>query len=150
MRKLKIFLFGLPQCPTTQHYAGTQGFIQKLVDQCAMFHSEGHKVIHIGVEGSEVDCTEHVSVVKHDEWEKLYGKQIATNPMDGELTRIDGPFEPYHREFIKRTKIAILERCEQNKEAIICVAGSGSHLWAAEGTNQVIVEAGIGYPVASA
>lgn len=148
MRKLRIFVLGLPQTPDTAFHSAQNGFSCKIRNLCSMLHSEGHHVTYLGVEGAEVEASEIVSVMPREKWAPLYEKMIEANPADMQAIRIDGPYEGYIREWVKRTKIAIIERSTYTRESIVCLSGAGPHEWATEGTNQITVECGIGYPKA--
>lgn len=69
--KMKIHVLALPHTVTNKKFT-TCAFTQKVVKLCAMMHRRGHHVIHYGVEGSDVECTEHVSIASHAEWSQYY------------------------------------------------------------------------------
>lgn len=118
----------------------------KVLNLCRMLKAQGHHVVHLGVEGSTVDCTEHVSVAGAAEWAHFYkhpGKENYNLKCDGEM-------RPYHQRWAKRAKLAIMERCDNDKEAIVCVTYGGTQWEAVKGVDQFIVESGIGYPQAFA
>jgi len=68
---MKIHVLALPHTVTNKKFT-TCAFTQKVVKLCAMMHRRGHHVIHYGVEGSEVECTEHVSIASYAEWSQYY------------------------------------------------------------------------------
>jgi glycosyltransferase involved in cell wall biosynthesis len=111
-----------------------------------MMHRAGHHVVHLGVEGSQVECTEHVDVASAAEWSHFYSNP-GTKPYE---LKCDGKFRPYHQRWAKRAKLAILERCDNDREAIVCVTYGGTQWEAVKGVDQFIVESGIGYPKAYA
>lgn len=38
-----------------------------------MMHKRGHEIFHYGHEDSRLDCTEYITVVTNDDFEKSYG-----------------------------------------------------------------------------
>jgi hypothetical protein len=44
-------------------------FTMKTWQLCRMMHERGHRVIHLGVEGSDPPCSEHVSVIPRELYE---------------------------------------------------------------------------------
>jgi len=138
---MKIFILGLPHTLTSPEFS-TCAFTMKVLHLCRMMMRAGHDVIHIGNEGSSVECDEHVNAATHAEWKALYGHPGA-NFYD---TREDGPRAPYLRRWAKRAKLAILERCDEDFEAIVCMTyGGAGQRGAMDGVKQFEIESGIGY-----
>lgn len=138
---MKLFVLGVPHTVTSPDFSHC-AFSMKVLHLCKMMKREGHEVIHLGVEGSEVECTENVSLVSHSEWKHFYGHP-GKNYFK---TKDDGECELYTRKWIKRAKLAILERCDNNLESIVCVTWNGrAQIEAAQASGQFVVESGIGY-----
>jgi glycosyltransferase involved in cell wall biosynthesis len=49
-------------------------FTQKVLKFCAMMTRRGHTVIHYGHKDSQVECTEHVTVISREKFNETYGK----------------------------------------------------------------------------
>jgi glycosyltransferase involved in cell wall biosynthesis len=137
---MKLFILGVPFTQTTLEFT-TCPFTMKAWNWCRMFRERGHEVIHLGVEGSDPDCCEHVSVVDRDYWRRLYGHP-GTKPYN---TRLDGEFEQYHAHYAANVINAIRERVDKPYEAIVCATWAGGQEIAAKTLDQFVIEAGIGY-----
>jgi glycosyltransferase involved in cell wall biosynthesis len=108
-----------------------------------MMHRRGHEVIHLGTEGSNPECTEHVSVCSLKDYEALYGKKRPTDYYD---ISCDGPKQRYMNLYAARVKLAVAERTTKNWSAIVAnTFGAGAQQAACEGISQFVVESGIGY-----
>lgn len=106
-----------------------------------MFRQLGHEVIHLGVEGSNPDCSEHVSVVNYDYWHELYGHPGSQHYN----TRTDAEFGIYHRSYAESVVHRIRERVNKPYESIVCATWAGGQEWAGKQLDQFVVESGIGY-----
>lgn len=142
---LKLFIMGCPHTITRADFNHC-GFTMITRHLCKMMKNAGHEVIHLGVEGSDPDCTETVAVVRANEWKQFYGQT--------EITKIDASLSkrvmPYHQLWAARARAAILERCSKPNEAIVCLTfGNETQLEAAKGLEQYVCEATIGYQGAS-
>lgn len=138
---MKIFMLGLPHTITSPEFS-TCAFTQKVLHLCRMMHRAGHEVYHLGTEGAQVECTEHISVASHAEWSALY-KRPGIGFYD---TSEDAAHQPYLRKWAKRAKLAILERCDADYEAIVAMTFGGcAQRGAVDGVKQFQVESGIGY-----
>ena len=138
---------GLPHTmtlnPSRDDAFTTCAYTSKVWYLCRMLHERGHEVIHLGTEGSEPICTEHVSVGPKAMWEELYGTRKRTEFYE---IREDGPHARYMAVFESKCRAAILERCKKDWDAIICITWGGPQARAVAGMQQYIVESGIGYP----
>ena len=137
---MKLFVLGIPHTLTSLDFTSC-AFTVKVWNLCRMMTRAGHEVIHIGVEGSNPECTEHVSVVSHSEWKQFYGHPGANNYN----LETGGKYAFYHKKWAKRAKLSILERCDDDYESIICMTWGGTQCKAVEGIKQFQVESGIGY-----
>lgn len=143
---MQIFVLGVPHTQTTAAFT-TCPFTMKTRMLCRMMTGLGHEVIHLGVEGSQVDCTEHVSVVPESLWRETFGHPGAKHYQ----TKTDGPNRAYHELYARNVRRAIDERVGRDWSAIVCATWGGSQRWAVgnqggrEPLRQFVVESGIGY-----
>ena len=139
---MKIHVLGLPHTQTTEAFT-TCAFTQKALNLCKMLHRRGHHVIHYGVEGSNPECTENVSVMPLQEWESRFGHP-GTNYYN---IQIDGELAPYHATFAENMHAALRERTGKPDTEIVCQTWGGAQRDACVGVDQFMVESGIGYPI---
>jgi glycosyltransferase involved in cell wall biosynthesis len=139
---MKIFVLGIPHTQTTTGFT-TCAFTMKAFNLCRMMTRLGHTVYHLGTEGSNPECTEHVSVASLRDWTRLYGEHKKTDFYNLE-TR--GKFKQYMDRWAAKARSAILDRVEKPYEAIVCCTWGGAQRVATDGLDQFIVESGIGYP----
>lgn len=140
---MKIFVLGLPHTQTTTEFT-TCAFTMKAYHLCKMMHRRGHEVIHVGVEGSNPECSENVACADESDWRKLYGHP-GTSFYNLDTT--SPGHKEYHERFAERMRAEIMKRCREPQEAIICVPWGGAQQVAVEHLPQIVVESGIGYPV---
>ena len=139
---MQIFVMGLTHTQTTVEFT-TCAFTMKVWNLCRMLHDLGHEIIHLGTEGSNPVCTEHVSVTPYDMWKDLYGK-----PGSGFYKfDVDGKYAPYQQLYVDNARNAIKSRMRSPWESIICVTWGDAQRWAVETPDipQHVVESGIGY-----
>lgn len=140
--RVRIFVLGLSHTQTTTEFT-TCAFTMKAWNLCRMMYDLGHEVIHMGTEGSNPVCTEHVSITPYDMWHDLYG-----NPGNRYYNfSTDGKYAPYQKLYVDNLRKAVQERVTDKWSSIICVTWGDAQKWAVEGDSlkQHIVESGIGY-----
>jgi len=138
--RMKIIMLGVPHTQTTRDFS-TCPFTIKAWNQCRMLHRLGHEVIHLGVEGSDPECSENVAVVSRDEWARFYshpGAKLYNSKTDGE-------YRPYHERWARAVREAIQARTSRPWEAIVACTWGGTQIEATKGLRQFVVESGIGY-----
>ena len=72
MTQYRLHVLGVPHTRTTTAHA-TCSITQKVRLFCKMMHARGHIIYHYGTEGSNPDCTENVTVVSDETWQRVYG-----------------------------------------------------------------------------
>lgn len=139
---MRIHVLGLPHTQTTEEFT-TCAFTQKALNLCKMLHRRGHEVIHYGVEGSNPECTENVSVMPQKTWLKEIGGHPGTSFYNIEQ---GGKLAPYHALFAKNMHAELHKRSGPRFTEIICQPWGGAQVTACQGIDQYQVESGIGYP----
>lgn len=69
---MRFHVVSLPHTVTSKAYCAC-AYTQKILNFCKMMMSLGHEVYHYGAEGSEVECTEHITVITAEEQAKFFG-----------------------------------------------------------------------------
>ena len=72
MQKFRIHVLGVPHTRTNLDYTAC-AYTQKAYKFCKMMHQRGHYIIHYGVEGSNPECDENVTVVSNEVYNRVYG-----------------------------------------------------------------------------
>ena len=75
--KIKIHIYGMPHTITVRDDPRfmTCAYTTKVFLLAKKFFDEGHEVVHYGVEGSNVPCTENVEYIPRKLWEKCHGNR---------------------------------------------------------------------------
>jgi glycosyltransferase involved in cell wall biosynthesis len=69
---MRFHILGLPHTVSSKEYNAC-AYTQKVVKFAKMMTDRGHEVIHYGHEESNLQCTEHVTVLSSEDWKKSYG-----------------------------------------------------------------------------
>lgn len=134
---MTIHLLGLAHLPTRYEYTAC-AFTQKILKLAKMFRSLGYTVYFYGVEGSEVECTEHVTVLSHDTWERTYGKQQSNATYAYDIG--DAAYAQFTLNAIRE-----IEK-RKGEQDILAVTFGTAHQAIARAVNiPLTVEVGIGY-----
>lgn len=139
---MKVFVLGVPHTKTSLDFT-TCAYTMKVYNLCRMLLKLGHHVIHMGVEGSTVPCSEHVSVIPESKWQETYGDR---KPTEFYNISADGKFGRYQLEWGSRCNLEIRKRMDGDYESIIACTWGGPQIHAIAGVPQFAVETGIGYP----
>lgn len=69
---MRFHILGLPHTVTSKEYNAC-AYTQKVVKFGKMMVERGHEVLHYGHEDSDLQCTEHISVIGNEDFQKSYG-----------------------------------------------------------------------------
>jgi glycosyltransferase involved in cell wall biosynthesis len=114
-------------------------FTQKVLKFCEMMSYRGHTIIHYGHEDSEVVCTEHVTVMPRDVFNKVYGvydhrhKLFVHNQQDEVYTTFN------------TNAINEISKRKQPGDFLLAFWGTGHQAITNAHQDLIIVEPGIGY-----
>jgi glycosyltransferase involved in cell wall biosynthesis len=133
---MRFHVLGLAHTQTTREYSCC-AFTQKIRLLCKMLHGLGHTVIHYGVEGSNPECTESVSVVPLETFRRVHNYDFRTTGFTVNLG------DEGYRTFTSASIDAIRERLEP-MDFLLCPFGVG-HKPQADAVGAIAVEPGIGY-----
>ena len=70
--KPMLHIMGLAHLPTSYEHSCC-AFTQKIVKMARMMKARGYPITFYGVEGSQVECDEMVSVLSQADWQRIYG-----------------------------------------------------------------------------
>ena len=69
---MRFHILGLPHTVSSKTFNAC-AYTQKVVKFGKMMTERGHEVLHYGHEDSDLQCTEHISVLTNEDFEKSYG-----------------------------------------------------------------------------
>lgn len=136
---MRFHVLALPHTITRKDYSAC-AFTQKVLKWCKMMTHRGHTVYHYGHSESEVECTEHVSVMFPEDLEKAYGTY------DWKKTFFKYDLNDHaHKTFQERSIVEVGKRKQQG-DFILCFWGSGHKRVIDAHPELISVEPGIGCP----
>ena len=136
--KYRIHVLGIPHTISSKDYVAC-AYTQKVVKFAKMMTDRGHEVIHYGHEDSDLQCTEHVTVITNDVLQKVYG----SHDWKKQFFKYDTNDECYQTFY----KNAIEEICKrkQKNDFILPFWGLGHKPICDAHPDLITVEPGIGY-----
>ncbi len=136
---MRFHALGLPHTVTSKEFNAC-AYTQKVVKFGKMMTDRGHEVIHYGHEDSDLQCTEHVSVLTNDDFAKSYGSHDWRKTFF-KFNTSDHAYQTFYANAIREVGF----RKEKN-DFILPFWGSGVRpICDAHQHDMIVVEPGIGY-----
>lgn len=137
---MRFHALGVQHTITSKEYIAC-AFTQKVLKFCDMMKKRGHTVIHYGHEDSDVECTEHVTVLSRDVYNRVYGE----HDFRSKLFKFDQGDEAYST--FNANAIREINARKEPGDFLLAFWGSGHQsICQGAGDGMCVVEPGIGYP----
>ena len=137
-KKYRLHVLGLAHTKTTKEFSHC-AYTQKVYKFGKMLTDLGHEVYHYGAEGSDLQCTEHITCVTDSEQVYTYDDRgwpnVIFNP--------DYYNDLAYKKFNERAIIEINKR-KQPKDMLLCSMGRAQKS-IADKVGMLAIEMGIGY-----
>ena len=134
---MRFHALGLQHTITSKEYNAC-AYTQKVVKFCKMMTGRGHTVIHYGHEKSNVVCSEHVTVMTSEVYDRVYNYDWKK-----EFFKFDASDE-VHQTFNKNA-IAEIQKRKQPNDFLLAFWGYGHFDICMAHQDMICVEPGIGY-----
>ena len=138
-RKLRFHILGIPHTSTSKEYVGC-AFTQKVFKFAKMMTEKGHTVIHYGHEDSDLQCSEHVTVITNKDWKKSYGDHDGKTKLFGASDSDNYVYDTFHKNAIEE-----IGKRKQKNDFLLPFFGPSLRPICDAHTDLIIVEPGIGY-----
>jgi glycosyltransferase involved in cell wall biosynthesis/SAM-dependent methyltransferase len=137
---MRFHALGIQHTITSKEYVAC-AFTQKVLKFCSMMKERGHIIIHYGHEDSDVQCTEHVTVLTRKEYQETYG----THDFKSKFFKFDLNDQAYRT--FNENAIREVNARKQPGDFLLAFWGSGHEVICKNaGIGMTVVEPGIGYP----
>lgn len=134
---MRFHALGLQHTITSKEYCAC-AYTQKVLNFCDMMKARGHTVIHYGHEDSNVNCSEHVSVVSRELFKKVYAYDYRSN-----LFRWDQGDDVYKA--FNKNAIHEISKRKRDGDFLLAFWGAGHREICDAHQDMIVVEPGIGY-----
>lgn len=136
---MRFHALGLPHTVTSKEFNAC-AYTQKVVKFAKMMTDRGHEVIHYGHEDSDLQCTEHVSVLTNEDFAKSYGSHDWRKTFFKFNTE-DHAYQTFYANAIREVGFR-----KKKYDFILPFWGSGVRpICDAHQHDMIVVEPGIGY-----
>ncbi|HEX3860627.1 MAG TPA: sulfotransferase [Stellaceae bacterium] len=138
--RFRFHVLGVPHTISKPEY-NMDAFTQKVVRLCAMLKRRGHYVIHYGHEDSQVECDDHVTVLRKCDLSKAYGEHNWRKDGIPDYRIDDHVYQTFYAQ-----SIAAIEQRKQKFDFLLCMAGGNHQVVGDAHKDMIVCEPGIGYP----
>lgn len=142
-KKFRFHVLGIPHTITSKEWSVCP-FTTKVWKFAHMMHKNGHHVIHYGHTDSDVDCSEHVSIIDNNDFKIAYG-DYDWKVMGLYFYQRNSDY--CHKKYNQDVVSQVIERLQPG-DFVLCFWGKGHEPACMEikkDNRAIMVEPGVGY-----